>query len=356
MPQDWNRYGPTAARPHGAKPGREVRPHSVTIDIHSHIAVPQADEFVKPHLDLATIPLLNYATTETKALNARQDAERRTVMTTYDQRLADLDAMGIDRQLVMCPPPQCYYTVPLDIAVKAARIVNDGIGEYVAGKPDRFAALGTVPMPDGREAATELERCMTERRFKGVQILTNVNGKELSDPAFAPFWQKAEALGAVVLLHPMGFTEAQRFSRFYFNNVIGNPLETTIALHYLIFDGVLERHPDLKIVAVHGGGFLGAYPGRIDHAWGARADAQGTLPKPPSSYLKKIYVDTVVFTPQQLTALVATFGADHVLMGTDYPYDMGEYDPLGHLAATATLDATACAAIAGGNARKLLGM
>jgi aminocarboxymuconate-semialdehyde decarboxylase len=116
---------------------------------------------------------------------------------------------------------------------------------------------------------------------------------------------------------------------------------------------VLERHPDLKIIAVHGGGFLGAYPGRIDHAWGARSDARGDLPKPPSSYLRKIYVDTVVFTPQQLGALIATFGIDHVLMGTDYPYDMAEYDPL-QLLASASLHDSARGAIAGGNAKRLL--
>jgi aminocarboxymuconate-semialdehyde decarboxylase len=192
--------------------------------------------------------------------------------------------------------------------------------------------------------------------FKGAQILTNVAGREISDPAFAPFWAKAEELGAVVLIHPNGFTEAKRLSRFYFNNVIGNPLETTIALHYLIFDGVLERHPDLKIIAVHGGGYLGGYSGRIDHAWDARSDARGDLPQPPTSYLKKIYFDTVVFTPGQLHGLVETFGADHVLMGTDYPYDMAEYDPLGHLAGTPSLDDAARAAIAGGNAKKLLGL
>jgi aminocarboxymuconate-semialdehyde decarboxylase len=356
MPQDWNRYGPTAARPPGATPGRAARPQSITIDIHSHVAVPQAAEFVRPHLDPTAIPLFQFATPETRALNARQDSDRATVMTGHDERLADLDAMGIDLQLVMCPPPQCYYAVPLEIAVKAARIVNDGVAAYVASRPDRFVALGTVPMPDGNEAARELEHCMTALKFKGVQILTNVAGKELSDPGFAPFWTKAEELNAVVLIHPNGFTEAQRLSRFYFNNVIGNPLETTIALHHLIFDGVLERHPDLKIVAVHGGGYLGAYSGRIDHAWGARGDANGGLPKPPSSYLKKIYVDTVVFTPEQLAALVATFGADHVLMGTDYPYDMGEYDPLQHLAATTSLDAAVCNAIAGGNAKRLFGI
>src|SRR3984893_6556633 len=353
MPQDWNRYGPTAARPQGANPGRMGRPQSMTIDIHSHIAIPQAAEFVKPHLDPATIPLINFATPETKALNARQDSDRRGLMTGHDQRLADLDAMGIDLQLVICPPPQCYYTVPLDIAVKASRMINDGVAAYVAAKSERFVALGTVPMPDGNEAARELERCMTSLKFEGVQILTNVAGKELSDPAFAPFWKKAEELSAVVLIHPNGFTEARRFARFYFNNIIGNPLETTLALHYLIFDGVLERHPDLKIIAVHGGGFLGPCPGRIDHASGGRGEARGQLPKPPSSYLKKIYFDTVVFTPEQLSALVATFGIDHVLMGTDYPYDMGEYDPLAHLEATKSLDAVARAAIAGDNAKKL---
>jgi aminocarboxymuconate-semialdehyde decarboxylase len=158
------------------------------------------------------------------------------------------------------------------------------------------------------------------------------------------------------MIHPNGFTGASRLSRFYFNNVIGNPLETTIALHYLIFDGVLERHPNLKILAVHGGGYLGAYPGRIDHAWGARSDSHGSLPKPPTSYLKRVFVDTVVFTTYQLAELVRVFGADHVVMGTDYPYDMAEYDPVGHIAEVEGFDASTIAALAGGNAKRLLGL
>lgn len=355
MQKQWNKYGPTAARQHG-RPGREVRPNSMTIDMHSHVAVPRAFEFVKPHLDLATIPLAHFSTPETKALNQQQDADRTPRMVGYDERLADLDAMGIDLQLVMPPPPQCYYTVPLDIAVQAARMVNDGIAEYVARKPERFAALGTAPMPDGNEAAKELERCVKSLGFKGVQILTNVAGKELSDPAYAPFWKKAEELGALVLLHPNGFTEAKRLTRYYFNNVIGNPFETTLALHYLIFDGVLERHPKLKILAVHGGGYLAAYSGRIDHAWGARSDCHAGLPHPPTTYLKRIYFDTVVFTPHQLAELVRLYGADHVVMGTDYPYDMGEYDPVEHVAGVAEFDETTRAAIVGGNAKKLLGL
>src|SRR6516225_89513 len=355
MPPQWNKYGPTAARSHG-KPGREIRPSSTTIDIHSHVAVPEAAALVKPHLDPATTPLAHFADAPTKALSAKQEEDIRARITGYDARLAEMDAMGLDMQLIMPPPNQCTYAVPLDIAVKVARLVNEGLAQYVAKKPDRFIALGTVPLADGAEAATELERCMRSLGMKGVEILTNVTGHELSEPQYAPFWKKAEELGALVVIHPNGFTEGKRLTRFYFNNVIGNPLETTIALHYLIFDGVLERHPSLKIIAVHGGGYLGSYTGRIDHAWGARSDSHGALPQPPTTYLKRIYVDTVVFTPHQLRALVEVFGPDRLLLGTDYPYDMAEYDPLGHIAAVEDFNVATVAALAGGNAKKLLGL
>jgi aminocarboxymuconate-semialdehyde decarboxylase len=354
MPEQWNKYGPTAARKHG-KPGRDLRPQSVTIDIHAHVGVPEAAKFVAPHLDLSTIPLAHFASAETGALNQKQEADIRA-RAGHEHRLADLDAMGIDIQMIAPPPPQCYYTVPLDIAVPATRMVNDGIAEFCSKHPDRMKGFGAVPMTDGQEAAKELERCVKTLGFTGVEILTNVAGKELSDPAFAPFWKKAEELGALVMIHPNGFTQGSRLTRFYFNNVIGNPLETTIALHYLIFDGVLERHPKLKILAVHGGGYLGAYHGRIDHAWGARSDSHGSLPQPPTTYLKRIYVDTVVFTPDQLAALVGTFGADHVVMGTDYPFDMADFDPIGHVAGVAGFDAATLAALAGGNAKALLGL
>ncbi|MBX9589492.1 MAG: amidohydrolase family protein [Hyphomonadaceae bacterium] len=349
----WNSYGPTAARAHG-RSGREIRPQSITIDVHSHVGIPRAADFVRPHLAPNAMPLVVFADAPTRALNEKQEADivRRGGL---DRRLADLDAMGLDMQVVKPPPPQCYYAVPLEIAVEAARMVNDGIAEFVSQRPDRFKGFGTVPMPDGGEAAKELERCVAKLGFKGVQILTNVNGKELSDPAFAPFWKKAEELGVLVVMHPNGFTEASRLSRFYFNNVIGNPLETTIALHYLIFDGVLERHPNLKLLAVHGGGYLASYSGRIDHAWGARSDSKGDLPHPPTTYLKRVYFDSVVFTPHQLRELVGLYGAEHILMGTDYPYDMVDSDTIGHVCG-AGLDAAAVAAICGGNTKRLLGL
>jgi len=351
MTDVWNSFGPTAARSHSGVP----RPKSLTFDIHSHVAVPAAAKMVEGILDWSTIPLARFATPDTKALNQQQDRDRTSRMTQYDERLRDLDAAGLDMQLVMPPPPQCYYTVPLELGVKATRVVNDGIAEYVAGRSDRFRGFGTVPMQDGHAAAEELDYVINTLGFKGVQILTSIAGKELSDPAFAPFWAKAEALGAIVLLHPNGFTEAERLSRFYFNNVVGNPLETTIAIHYLIFDGVMERHPNLKILTVHGGGFAAAYSGRMDHAWGARSDVKGTLPHAPTTYLKRMYFDTVVFTPGQLEALVRLVGPEHVLMGTDYPYDMADSDPVGHVTGSA-LDADAIAAICGGNAKRLLGL
>jgi aminocarboxymuconate-semialdehyde decarboxylase len=124
----------------------------------------------------------------------------------------------------------------------------------------------------------------------------------------------------------------------------------------LSFSGIFDRHPNLKILAVHGGGYLGAYSGRIDHAWGARSDCHAELPKPPTSYLKQVYVDTVVFTAAQLKALVDLFGVDHVIMGTDYPFDMLEYDPIGHINSVDSFDEKTRAAIAGGSAKKLLGI
>ncbi|OYX87518.1 MAG: hypothetical protein B7Y84_11455 [Azorhizobium sp. 32-67-21] len=186
MTDVWNSFGPSGGRRHGPT----ARPQTLTVDVHSHVGVPAAAKIVEGHLDISTIPLARYGTPDTKELNRKQDADRRSRMMEYDDRLKDMDAAGIDKQLIMCPPPQCYYTVKTDIAAKASRVVNDGLAEYVAGRPDRFVALGTVPLQDGHMAAAELEYVMS-LGMKGVQILTNVAGKELSDPEFAPFWAKA---------------------------------------------------------------------------------------------------------------------------------------------------------------------
>ncbi|KAA0971890.1 amidohydrolase [Aureimonas fodinaquatilis] len=349
MTDIWNSYGETAGRRHV----KTARPKGQTIDIHSHVAIPAANKIVEGHLDLATIPLAHFSSEVTTAVNQMQERDRGPNMTQYEARLADMDAAGVDMQLIMPPPGQCFTTVRADIASKAARVVNEGLAEYVSRYPDRFTALGTVTLQDGDLAAEELEYVM-KLGHKGVQILTNVAGNEISDPAYAPFWAKAEELGAVVLLHPNGFTEGRRLARHYFNNVIGNPLETTLAISDLIFDGVMERYPKLKVIVVHGGGYLGGYSARMDHAWNARSDVK-VVPQAPTTYLKRMYFDTVVFSNEQLEALVRTIGADHVLMGTDYPFDMAESDPVGHVMGAA-LDDDVKEAICGGNARRLLGL
>lgn len=355
MPEPNNRYGLTAARRHG-RPGCETRPGSLTVDVHAHVLVPAAAAFVQPHL--TSDPRLAAYARETQILSRRQDEDRLPNMTDLSLRMRDFDAMGIDAQVISPAPGQCYYDVPADIGAQAARMVNQGIAAIMAAKRDRIpAALGTVPLQAGGDAAAaELEHCVRTLGFKGVEVLAHAGDLELSDPSLEPFWAKAEALGAVVFIHPAGFTEPRRFGRFYFSNVIGNPLDTTMALHHLIFDGVLERYPGLQILAAHGGGYLPAYSGRIDHAWGARSDAHGQLPKPPSTYLKRIYLDTIVFTPEQLEALTGLFGVEKILLGTDYPYDMGEYDPIGHIGSVASFSDADRAAIAGGNAKALFGL
>lgn len=347
-----NRYGPTAARqrPDGAK-----RLKTPTVDIHAHVAVPEAAAYIAPHLVMTDIAMVRHSNAETKSINMTQDADRKVAMVDMDDRLAVLDAMGIDFQVVAPPPFQCYYSVPVEHAVKASRMVNEGIAGFVAKRPDRFAGLGTVAMQDAAEAVKELEYCMNTLGFKGVEVLTNVHGAELAAPQFAPFWKRAEELGALVMIHPNGFTHGDRFHDYYFSNVIGNPLETTIALHHLIFSGTLERMPDLKILAVHGGGYLPSYSGRIDHAWGARKDSHADLPHPPTHYLRKVYFDNVVFTPHQLEYLVKVYGADKIVMGTDYPYDMCDYDPVEHVI-SAGLSTEVTAKVAGGTAARLLGL
>jgi aminocarboxymuconate-semialdehyde decarboxylase len=349
-----NRYGLTAARRHRAL-GRARRPTTTTIDIHAHIVIPAAAKEAGPHVDLSKVPLAHFADAATKALNAEQEKDRARVMTDIDARLFDLDAMGIDVQVVAPAPPQCYYSVPANVAETAHRIANEGVAEYVARRPDRFVGLGITTMQEPELAVRELETAVTKLGLKGVQILTSVNGEELADKKYLPFFAKAEKLGAFIMMHPNGFTHADRLTHFYFNNVLGNPLETTLALHNLIFNGTLARFPHLKLMAVHGGGYLPAYSGRIDHAWGARADAHGDLPLPPTTYLRQVYLDTVVFTEHQLAYLIDVFGPDRIVMGTDYPFDMGEYDPIGHVAGL-ELDDPTMSAICGGNAALALGL
>jgi aminocarboxymuconate-semialdehyde decarboxylase len=348
-----NRYGRTAARIHDAD-GLARRPSSVTIDIHAHIVVPQAAKLAQPHVDISRIPLAYFSDAASKEINAQQEKDVGEIMTTIDQRLFDLDRMGIDIQVVAPAPGQCYYSIEPKIAESAHRLANEGVVEYCSRKPDRFVGLGVVTLQEPEIAVRELDYIMKDLKLKGVEILTNVDGQELSDPKFRTFFARAEQLGAFIMMHPNGFTHGERLTHFYFNNVLGNPLDTTLALHNLIFSGTLARFPDLKLMAVHGGGYLPGYSGRIDHAWGARQDCHGELPLPPTTYLRQVYLDTVVFTYHQLAYLIDVFGPDRIVMGTDYPFDMAEYNPIGHVAGVHGMDEATLAQIAGGNAARVL--
>ena len=243
-----NRYGRTAARNHDAD-GLARRPSSATVDIHAHIVIPQAAKLAQPHVDISRIPLAHFADAATKEINAQQEKDVSEVMTTIDRRLFDLDKMGIDVQVVAPAPGQCYYSIDAKIAEHAHRVANEGVVEYCSRRPDRFVGLGVVTLQEPEIAVSELDYVMRDLKLKGVEILTNVDGQELSDPKFRPFFAKAEALGAFIMMHPNGFTHGERLTHFYLNNVLGNPLDTTLALHNLIFSGTLARFPDLKLMA-----------------------------------------------------------------------------------------------------------
>jgi len=213
-----------------------------------------------------------------------------------------------------------------------------------------------VPLQAPELAVAELEYCMKTLGFRGLEIGTNVGGLELSDSRFEAFFARAEELNAVIFLHPSGFTEPRRLTQHFLTNVIGNPLDTTVALAHIVFGGVLERHPGLKFVAAHGGGYMGHYPARMDHAYKVRPECHDHITRPPSYYMKKIYYDTMVFSHEQLEHLVNLWGANHVVIGTDYPYDMGYYKPVDFVNKTKVLTRAQKTAIIGGNAARLLGL
>jgi aminocarboxymuconate-semialdehyde decarboxylase len=300
-------------------------------------------------------PFTFFSGEETKAYNAGHFAALVPKLTDPVQRLEDMDRMGVDLQALSVAPPQFYYWTDPVLGRKLARLQNDHLAELVAKHPDRFAGLATVPLQDVDAAVAELDFAVTELGLRGVEICTNVNGLDLDDRRFRPFFARAAELGVVVLIHPHGFTQGERLMDYYLTNVIGNPLESTIAVTRMIHGGVLEELPDLRLCVVHGGGYLPFYASRMDHAWQERPEGRHHIPdQPPSSYLRRIFVDSLVYDPAHLGFLVQQMGADRVVVGTDYPYDMGFYDPVGLVERTPGLSDDDRRRILGGNAAMLL--
>ena len=349
---------PEGARIPGRFPGPpHLRGKWFTIDIHCHFLSVKAEAMVAgAGLTMDWQPRHQFANDHTRRVNREQAERTRVQFTDIATRLADMDLMGIDIQAISPSPAQTFYGVPADLGIATARAINDDIAEICGRHPDRFVGLGTVPFQAPEPAVAELDRLHNSLGLRGIEIATNVAGADLSEARFRPIFARAEELGLLLFMHPTGFPEAGRFRDHYFTNIIGNPLDTTVAVHHLIFGGVLQDHPNLKLVLSHGGGYLPAYSGRIDHAASARPDPCDCLRHMPTTYLKRLYFDTIVYTHDQLQYLVEQYGADHLLMGTDYPADMGEIDPIGFVESAPGLDDAERRAILGGNAARLLNL
>lgn len=335
---------------------RAHRSDGPVIDIHCHRECAPAVDFMKEAQVAAGKVALGHGNATTRRVNERQLAAIRPKMDVLDVRIADMDAMGVDVQAVAIAVYQYYYWADADLGAKVSRLMNEEFVEATSRYDGRFLPLGTVPLQDTEAALQELRYLVQELGMPGIEIGTHVEGEEISAPRLEPFWAEVERLGAVVVIHTQGTTHAQRLQGHNFVNILGHAFEATLAQAHLIFDGVMERHPDLLIVVVHGGGYLPAYAGRIDHGWRAREDVSEGVPRLPGSYLRRFYFDTMVFETDQLRFLVDRYGADHVLLGTDYPYDMGDAAPLDLVGSTDGLAQDQVDLITGGNAARLLGL
>ena len=345
-----------AARASARKLVGRTKPAALRIDLHCHYLNPAVHAKVVGLNPAQYEPAARFANALTREVNVKQVRDRGPKLSSIEVRLEDMDRMGIDMQAVSPAPNQLCYWPEAGLGAEIARMVNDRLAEIVATWPERFVALGTVPLQNPQLAVAELERCVRKLGLRGVEILPNVNGMDLSDPSagLEKFFAKVEELGVVIFMHPLGFTHGERLLDHYFNNVIGNPLETTVAASHLIFDGVMARHPKLKVVLPHAGGYLAHYWARMDHAHRARPDCRTVIRKAPSSYLKKFYFDTIAFDPRMLRQMIDQYGSDHVVLGTDYPYDMGEDEPLELIRSVPRLKRSEREQIMGGNAARLL--
>jgi aminocarboxymuconate-semialdehyde decarboxylase len=304
-----------------------------TIDVHAHCIVPAAAAIINHPLEAPSL-----------------------MMADTSVRIAAMDAQGIDVEALSINP--FWYRAERDAAEALIKAQNEALVGFCAANPDRFVAFATAALQFPDLAAQQVEHAVKNLGFRGV----GVAGLELSDPKFHPFWAKCEELGVLVFMHPLGTRELEPSGRLggsgLLTNTIGNPLETTIALSHLIFEGTLDRFPGLKICAAHGGGFLPSYANRSDAVTRCFPDKVGPLPKkPPTAYLRdgQLFFDTIVFTPEALRHLIAETGASQVMIGTDYPFPWTSTE-VELVLGTPGLTDDERVAILGGTAARLLGI
>ncbi|MBO4260192.1 amidohydrolase family protein [Streptomyces griseorubiginosus] len=326
-----------------------------TIDVHAHLLLPEVEEAVAGHPGLAEARALDARRNGPAALavNGPMVGARVPKLTDAAVRLTAMDAQGVDIQLVSPSPSHYHYWAEPHLAEKVCRLANEGTAAHCAKATDRLHGLGLVPLQHPDVAVGLLDHAL-DQGLRGVEISSHAPGRELSDPAYEAFWSRAQETGALVFLHPFGCSLDERLDQWYLSNTVGQPTENAVALSHLIFSGVLDRHPGLKLIAAHGGGYLPTHIGRSDHAWRARPDARG-CEREPSSYLRQLYFDSLVHDPQVLRELLRAVGPERVLLGSDFPFDMGTDDPLGALRA-ADLPDTDFHSVRGGNAAALLNL
>jgi aminocarboxymuconate-semialdehyde decarboxylase len=308
-----------------------------TVDVHAHCIVPAAAAVINHPLEAPGL-----------------------LMDDTSTRIAAMDAQGIDVEALSINP--YWYRASRDAAAELIKVQNETLMQFVAAKPDRFTAFATASLQHPELAAEQVEYAVKKLGFRGVGVGGSVAGEELADPRFHPFWAKCEELGVLVFMHPLGTRELEPSGRLagsgLLTNTIGNPLETTIALSHLIFEGTLDRFPGLKICAAHGGGFLPSYANRSDAVIRCFPDRVGPLPKKtPTSYLRdgQLFFDTIVFTPEALRHLIAETGSGQIMIGTDYPFPWTSTE-VDLVLKTPGLSDDERIAILGGTAARLLGI
>ena len=328
-----------------------------TYDVHAHCIPASFREWLSAHGAKVGVDLI-----ETPKGPAARFADKVTTapfrddITDFDRRLSEIDRMGIDVQVLAGWIDLTGYELSRAVASEYTRAHNEALAEEAAKAPERFRTLGTAPLQHPDIAVEELGHAMTELGMSGLEIATTVDGEFLDQvEGLDALWEAAEETGAFILLHPMRPLTGVEVDRYFMDNMVARPAESTLALAGLIFSGVFERYPDLRLCVVHGGGYAPYQAGRMDKGYEmVPGKSAQHISKPPSDYLKALYVDTVVHAPIALDYLVRYFGAEKVLLGTDYPFPMGDQDPVAFVESVGFDDATVDA-IVGGNAQRLLG-
>jgi aminocarboxymuconate-semialdehyde decarboxylase len=329
----------------------------VVTDVHAHAQVAGVEDLVAdcPGKNKELFDFAAQMGPESVRVTLQVAEAARRRLTDLDARITAMDAAAVDVQMVSPSPTQYNYWADTVLAKEIYIAANEGIAELCADASGRLTGIGLVPLQHPDFAVVALEHAVLDCGLKGIEISSfapTADGViDLSHPGLDALWTRAAELDALVFLHPLGCTVKGRLDRWYLSNIIGQPLEHTIALSHLIFSGVLDRHPTLKLLAAHGAGYLPTYLGRSDHAWHERSDAR-TCQRPPSAYMSSIFVDSLVYSPEALRGLVAVVGPDRVLLGTDFPFDMGVANPLSRLDA-AGLTPHDRDLVAGRNAQRL---